>query len=54
MQLDIHPWYVRDDILDHTDNPVKENLLYFDLKMNGIFTEFPHLTVSVYNEQVKN
>jgi len=53
LKLDIHPWYVRDDILDHTDDPIKENLLYFDLKMNGIFTEFPHLTVSVFNEQVK-
>jgi glycerophosphoryl diester phosphodiesterase len=54
LKLEIHPWYVRDDILDHTNNPIEENIFYFNMGVNGIFTEFPHLTLTVFNELIQN
>ena len=46
--LAIHPWYVRDDFLEHTDNAFSENMLYFNMKFEGIFSEFPHTTLQTY------
>lgn len=52
LELDVHPWYVRDDFLEFTSSPQDENLLYFHAGVNGIFTEFPHMTVSVFEREV--
>ena len=46
--LDIHPWYVKDDMLDRTHSPFDENMLYYSGKFQGIFTEFPHMTLTVF------
>jgi len=46
--LETHPWTMRDDDLQYTDNPIKENLLLFGKGVTGLFTEFPHLTKEVF------
>ena len=46
--LAIHPWYVRDDFLDLTKDVFSENLFYYKNGFEGIFTEFPHMTLNVF------
>ena len=53
LKLDVHPWYVRDDFLEFSKTPQDENLLFFNTGVNGIFTEFPHMTVQVYEREVQ-
>ena len=52
LNLEVHPWYVRDDFLEFTKTPQDENLLFFNTKVNGIFTEFPHMTVQVFEKEI--
>lgn len=51
--LKIHPWYVRDDFLEHADNAIDENLIYFNKNFEGIFTEFPHTTLQTFNHELE-
>lgn len=51
--LKIHPWYVRDDFLEHADNAIDENLIYFNKHMDGIFSEFPHTTLQTFNHELE-
>jgi hypothetical protein len=37
-------------MLKYTKTPIEENLLFVKKGVDGIFTEFPHLTFSVYQE----
>lgn len=41
LDLVIHPWNVKNDFLEHADNAIDENLVYYNSKVDGIFTEFP-------------
>jgi hypothetical protein len=45
----VHPWTLKDDFLIHTTNPIKENMLYMNMGVDGIFTEFPHVSVATFN-----
>ena len=46
----MHPWYVRDERLDFTGTAVEENMLYFTAGVNGLFTEYPHITKAVFKD----
>lgn len=37
-------------MLIFTDNPIAENLVYLNKGVDGMFTEFPHMTYSVYEQ----
>jgi hypothetical protein len=37
--------------LEFTNNPINENLLYFDAGVDGLFTEHPHLTMAVFRDE---
>lgn len=50
LELVIHPWYVRDDFLDHTSNAFDENMLYYNMGVEGIFSEFTHTTQQTYDK----
>lgn len=47
----IHPWYVRDEQLDFTKNPIDENGL-FVYNVDGLFTEYPHMTLNVFEDYI--
>lgn len=47
--LEIHGWTARDDMLQFTNNPVAEDKLYFDWKIDGVFTEYPHEAMITFN-----
>ena len=51
--LRMHPWYIRDDMLQWASNPYQEAKLYYDLKLDGLFTEFPHTTLTTFNNLVE-
>lgn len=44
----VHPWVLRNDELFFTSNPIDENLFYIDAQVDGLFTEFPESTFSVF------
>lgn len=48
--LAVHPYTLQDDMLVYTNNPIEENLMYMVKGVDGIFTEFPHMTYSVYTQ----
>jgi glycerophosphoryl diester phosphodiesterase len=48
-RLLIHPWFLRDEQLEITGNPITENALYVHQnKLDGLFTEWPHLTLEAF------
>lgn len=50
--LAVHPYPLKDDFLVWSEpkNPIEEHLIFLNKKIDGIFTEFPHMTHSVYNK----
>jgi glycerophosphoryl diester phosphodiesterase len=52
-ELQVHAWYVRDEQLWWTENPIDENMFYFDSGVDGLFTEHPHMTMSVFKEKIE-
>lgn len=52
MGLAVHPYPLKDDFLvwSNPPNPIEEHLIFLNKKIDGIFTEFPHMTHSVYNK----
>jgi len=46
--LSVHPWYVRNDFLTYKPTVFEENKLYYDLRVDAIFTEFPEGTVTTF------
>jgi glycerophosphoryl diester phosphodiesterase len=50
LELQVHPWTLKDDELVHTSNPIDENLFYMKYGVDGMFVEFPHMTKTVYDE----
>ena len=46
--LAVHPYTMKDDMLQWTDNAINEHLLYMHKQVDGMFTEFPHLTKVTY------
>jgi glycerophosphoryl diester phosphodiesterase len=46
--LAVHPWTLRDDQLIYESTAFDETQLYVDLGVDGIFTEFPHATFSLF------
>jgi len=49
----IHPWYVRDEQLDFTSSPITENIAMLEAKVDGLFTEYPHMTLSSFELMLK-
>eukprot|EP00347_Sterkiella_histriomuscorum_P008381 403345315 len=49
--LAVHPYPLKDDFLvwSNPKNPIEEHRIFLNKKIDGIFTEFPHMTHSVYN-----
>ena len=49
--LAVHPYPIKDDFLvwSKPANPIKEHEIFLNKKIDGIFTEFPHMTHSAYN-----
>ena len=48
LDLQVHPWTLRDDELLYRDNSAAENALYFNKGVDGIFTEFVSTTWNVF------
>ena len=46
--LAVHPYTMQDDMLRWTDNPIDEHVLYMNKQVDGIFTEFPHMTRAAF------
>ena len=46
--LAVHPYSLQDDMLRWTDSPLDEHVTYIDKGVDGIFTEFPHLTKAAF------
>ncbi len=44
--LKVHPYSLQDDFLKMTSNPLDEHEIFINKGIDGIFTEFPHLTQS--------
>ena len=44
----VHPYTLQDDMLVWTSQPLDEHILYIDHGIDGIFTEFPHVTKSAF------
>ena len=44
----MHPWYVRDDFLTHEKTASAENMIYYNMGMDGIFSEFTHTTQQTF------
>ena len=46
----VHPWYVRDEQLDYTNNPINENTMFItEYRVDGLFTEYPHMTLTTFD-----
>ena len=52
--LAVHPYTLKDDMLQWTANSIDEHLLYFNKQVDGIFTEFPHNTKAIYTHFTSN
>jgi len=50
--LAVHPYPLKDDFLvwSNPPNPIEEHKIFVNKKIDGIFTEFPHMTHSVFND----
>lgn len=48
--LAVHPYSLQDDFLKYTKDPIDENILYVNKGVDGVFTEFPHLTKAVFSK----
>jgi glycerophosphoryl diester phosphodiesterase len=46
--LAVHPYTLKDDMLQWTDSPMKEHILFMNKKVDGIFTEFPHMSHNAF------
>ena len=47
--LAVHPYTLKDDMLQWSNSPINEHLIYLSKKVDGIFTEFPHATKNTYS-----
>lgn len=54
LDLAVHPYILQDDVLHYTKSPIDETLLYLTKGVDGIFTEFPHETYSIYNDHLED
>eukprot|EP00352_Strombidinopsis_acuminata_P004177 CAMPEP_0176394332 /NCGR_PEP_ID=MMETSP0126-20121128/42481_1 /TAXON_ID=141414 ORGANISM="Strombidinopsis acuminatum, Strain SPMC142" /NCGR_SAMPLE_ID=MMETSP0126 /ASSEMBLY_ACC=CAM_ASM_000229 /LENGTH=90 /DNA_ID=CAMNT_0017766461 /DNA_START=802 /DNA_END=1074 /DNA_ORIENTATION=- len=50
LELGVHPWTMRDDNLYYMDTSIEETMLYIHKGVDGLFTEFPHSTLQLFNE----
>jgi hypothetical protein len=41
---------MKDDFLEWTTNPIAENIIFMEKGVDGLFTEFPHMTKAVYTQ----
>ena len=41
---------MRDERLDFTGTAVEENMLYYSAGVNGLFTEYPHITRAIFQD----
>ena len=48
--LQVHPYTLQDDMLVYTNNPIDEAKYYLDHGVNGIFSDFTELPLSVFKE----
>ena len=48
--LSVHPYTIQDDMLRWTKTPLDEHEVYINKQVDGIFTEFPHLTAAAFNK----
>lgn len=46
----MHPYTLKDDFLMFTDNPISEHQVYLNKQVDGIFSEFPHMTHVVFSK----
>lgn len=55
LDLKVHPYFLTDDTLHFTKNPIDETVYYLnhDPQIDGLFTEFPHTTVSIFEDHLK-
>lgn len=55
LDLQVHPYVLKDDALYFTSNPVDEHLYYLnkDIIIDGLFTEYPHTTISIFEDHAK-
>lgn len=44
----VHPYSMQDDMLRWTSSPLAEHQLYVNKQIDGIFTEFPHLSKAAF------
>lgn len=48
--LAVHPYSLQDDMLKWTNGVIDEHILYLTKQVDGIFTEFPHMTKNAYTK----
>lgn len=48
LELAVHPYSLQDDMLKWTTAPLDEHELFANKQVDGIFTEFPHLTKAAF------
>jgi glycerophosphoryl diester phosphodiesterase len=51
--LKVHPWYIRDDFLTVGANAYEENRKFYEVGLDGVFTEYPHTTYQLFLEWSK-
>ena len=49
LNIGVHPWTLKDDILYYMDTPQAETELYITKGVDGIFTEFPGATYDQFD-----
>lgn len=48
VDLQVHPWTLRDDSIRYTSNAADETALYYTKGVDGIFTEFVSTTWGIF------
>lgn len=51
LDLSVHPYILQDDSLHYSKSAINETMYYLYKNADGIFTEFPRLTLSLYNHE---
>ena len=52
LELQVHPYFLRDDKLRYTNNPIEEHIYYLnhEYKIDGLQVEYPHTTFTIFEE----
>lgn len=53
LELKVHPWYIRDDFLTVGSDAYEENRKFYEVGLDGVFTEYPHTTYQLFLEWSK-